>query len=283
MRKVELAKDIYSSILGFGCAPIMGSVDSSTGKRALYCALDAGVNHLDLARSYGYGEAEKFVGKHIKGKRHGLVLASKFGIVANWKANLIAPVKPVVRYALGKIKKSNTVAAKPAEQEDGITIANRFLERVTIRATEMTKSLEKTLNALRTDYLDCFFIHEPLETLYNIDELINQADLLKQQGKIRALGLACMRAQMPLHSEYLSKFDILQFDNSPGAPGYSNAVAERGNSSNVIFSPMRGGSLQISPAEKLKQLYADFPDSVVICSMFNTDHIAANAAVAELS
>ncbi|MFD0751769.1 aldo/keto reductase [Mucilaginibacter calamicampi] len=283
MRKVELAKDIYSSILGFGCAPIMGSVDASTGKRALYCALDAGVNHLDLARSYGYGEAEKFAGKLIKGMRHDLVLASKFGIVANWKANLIAPVKPLVRYALGKVKKSNPVPSKPTGQETGVTIANRFLERVPITADEMRKSLDKTLKALGTDYLDCLFIHEPLEILLNVNELIAEADLLKQQGKIRALGLACMRTQMPLHTGYLNKFDLLQFDNSPGAPGYGKAAAERGSSSNVIFSPMRGGSEQITPADKLKQLYTDFSNSVVVCSMFNTDHIAANAAVAELS
>jgi len=283
MRKVELAKGIHSSILGFGCAPIMGSVDATTGKRALAYALDVGVNHLDLARSYGYGEAEKFVGKLIKGKRQDLVLASKFGIIANWKANLIAPVKPIVRYALSQIKRNKPTIEKSTEPQNGATIANRFLERVPISSTWMKKSLEKSLKALGTDYLDCLFIHEPEATLLNIDELLMAADQLKQQGKIRALGLACMRSQMPLHSNYMNKFDVLQFDNSPGAPGYDKAVNDRGTLSNVIFSPMRGGSEQISPADKLKQLYTDFPNSVILCSMFNTAHIAANAAVADLS
>ncbi|MGY3215178.1 aldo/keto reductase [Mucilaginibacter sp. HD30] len=281
MRKVELAKGVHSSVLGFGCAPIMGSVDATTGKRALHCAFDLGVNHLDLARSYGYGEAEKFVGKLIKGNRHNLVLASKFGIMANWKASLIAPVKPLVRYAMGKIKKNKPVANNVNIQASGISIANSFMERVPLRGDVMKKSLEQSLKALKTDYLDCFFIHEPEETLLNIDELINMADMLKQQGKIRALGLACTRAQMPSHAAYLHKFNLLQFDNSPGAPGYDKAVADRGLSSNVIFSPMRGGSGDVKPADKLKLLYKDFPNSVVICSMFNPDHIAANAKAAD--
>jgi aryl-alcohol dehydrogenase-like predicted oxidoreductase len=281
MRKVELAKGVHSSVLGFGCAPIMGSVDAATGKRALYCALDLGVNHLDLARSYGYGEAEKFVGKLIKGNRNNLVLASKFGIVANWKASLIAPVKPLVRYAMGKIKKNKTAVDNQNTQAGGVSIANSFMERVPLRPDIMKKSLERSLKALGTDYLDCFFIHEPEETLLNIDELINMADALKQAGKIRALGLACTRVQMPSHAAYLNKFDLLQFDNSPGAPGYDKAVADRGLNSNVIFSPMRSGSDDIKPADKLKLLYKDFPNSVVICSMFNPDHIAANARAAD--
>ena len=280
MRKVELAKGVHSSILGFGCAPIMGSVDAATGKRALHCALDLGVNHLDLARSYGYGEAEKFVGKLIKGNRQNLVLASKFGIVANWKASLIAPVKPLVRYAMGKIKKNKIVINNANTQASGVSIANSFMERVPLRATVMKQSLERSLKALKTDYLDCFFIHEPEETLLNIDELINMANVLKQEGKIRALGLACTRRQMPSHAAYLNNFDLLQFDNSPGALGYDKAVADRGLNSNVIFSPMRGGSDDIKPADKLKLLYNDFPNSVVICSMFNPDHIAANAMAA---
>lgn len=281
MRKVELAKGVHSSILGFGCAPIMGSVDAGTGKRAIHCALDLGINHFDLARSYGYGEAEAFVGKLVKGNRQNLVLASKFGIVANWKASLIAPVKPLVRYAIGKIKKNKPATNKANTQAGGVSIANSFMERVPLRADVMKKSLERSLKALGTDYLDCFFIHEPEETLLNIDELINMAEALKQAGKIRALGLACTRAQMPLHADYLNQFDLLQFDNSPGAPGYDKAVADRGLNSNVIFSPMRGGADTISPADKLKLLYKDFPHSVVICSMFNPEHIAANAMAAD--
>ena len=63
MRTVELIKGIHSSELGFGCAPIQGAVDSKSAKYAPDYAIDHGINHLDLARSYGYGDAEGLVGK----------------------------------------------------------------------------------------------------------------------------------------------------------------------------------------------------------------------------
>src|SRR3990170_3473308 len=110
MRTIELVKGIHSSVLGFGCAPILGSVDSKKAQRSLDFALACGINHLDLARSYGYGEAEHFVGTVIKNRRDKLVLASKFGIVANWKAKLLRPIKPIVRLLKENAKKKSVVA-----------------------------------------------------------------------------------------------------------------------------------------------------------------------------
>ena len=44
-------------------------------------ALEQGINFIDTAHCYGAdGESEKLIGKSIKGKREGLVLASKGGI-----------------------------------------------------------------------------------------------------------------------------------------------------------------------------------------------------------
>ena len=97
MRKVNIAPGVDSSVLGFGCAPILGAVGAKTAQRALGCALDEGINHFDVARSYGYGEAEAFLGKFFKGRRDEVVIASKFGIRATWKAGLLRPLKPAVR------------------------------------------------------------------------------------------------------------------------------------------------------------------------------------------
>ena len=97
MRKVNIAPGVDSSVLGFGCAPILGAVGAKTAEQALGCALDEGINHFDIARSYGYGEAEAFLGKFFKGRRDEVVIASKFGIRATWKAGLLRPLKPAVR------------------------------------------------------------------------------------------------------------------------------------------------------------------------------------------
>lgn len=280
MRKVELAEGIRSAVLGFGCAPVLGAVDKTKAKRALDFALENGINHFDLARSYGYGEAENFVGKLLKGKRQQAVIATKFGIKTNWKASLLRPAKPIIRFAMDKIKK-----AKPADllgNAPASVASGKLHYRIPLTGKEMCKSLEESLKALETDYVDYFFIHEPHDRIATIDELFYTAGELKKQGKIRAWGLAYMRAKEPEHSAYLNRFDVLQFDNSPGAAGYENVVKGRGEMHNIIFSPLKGGSKEISAIDKLKLLFSDFPQSVILCSMFNEEHIRNNIAVANL-
>ncbi len=275
MKQVELAPGISSSVLGFGCAPILGAVGGAAAARAMATALDCGVNHFDLARSYGYGEAEKFVGRFLKGHRGEVVIASKFGIRATWKAGLLRPLKPVVRKLKGSRKASlpAPAAAAPAKSSDP------FHERVDLTPDKMRGSLEKSLRALGTDYLDLFFVHEPPSEIKRIDDLVAMAAELKKEGKIRAWGLAFDWSSEALLRSTFSRFDLLQFNASPGAAHYEAARQERAASPNVLFSPLRhAGSTPASSV--LSQLWSDFPASVVLCSMFNPEHIRENAAAA---
>jgi predicted oxidoreductase len=143
----------------------------------------------------------------------------------------------------------------------------------------MVQSLEESLKNLKTDYLDYFFIHEPLDTILNIDELLEAGMNLKKEGKIRAFGIAFRQDQMDMHKNYLSEFDILQYNNSPGIIGYDELIEERGAESNIFFSPINGGDLILTPEEKLKKLHQDFPKSVILCSMFNKKHIQSNVSI----
>ncbi len=45
----------------------------------LHAALDAGINTIDTADIYSFGEAEEFVGRALRGRRDDVVLATKFG------------------------------------------------------------------------------------------------------------------------------------------------------------------------------------------------------------
>jgi aryl-alcohol dehydrogenase-like predicted oxidoreductase len=282
MKRIELVNGIQSSVLGFGCAPILGSVGNGKAKRAIDCALDFGINHFDLARSYGYGEAEAFVGKQLRKQRDKVIFASKFGIKANFKAKLLSPVKPLIRYAMSFKKKPEKVLHPTSNQPEAVpTVADRFHYRIDLTAVEMRKSLEQSLSALKTDYLDYFFVHEPLTTLLRIDELAEEASRLKNEGKIRAWGLAYMQSQKHMHTAYLDRFDVLQFNNSPGIVNYESVVEDRASKSNIFFSPINGGQSGATPTEKLLTLHADFPSSVILCSMFNEQHLKSNASLFE--
>jgi aryl-alcohol dehydrogenase-like predicted oxidoreductase len=277
MRQISLIPGVMSSVLGFGCAPILGAVGSKKAKRALDCAIDVGITHFDIARSYGYGEAERFVGQHLRAKRQRIVLASKFGIKANFKAKLLSPVKPLIRFGISMLKQNKEQSVPTNLSEYSPNKTDFFHYRIPITMKEMKKSLEESLKALNTDYLDYLFIHEPLYTIDHIDEVNDYAARLKQEGKIKGWGLAYMQQQKTLHKSYLNKFDVLQFNNSPGIKGYNEIVAERGQASNIFFAPLRSGNLEMKPAEKLLNLSIDFPKSVILCSMFKEEHLKANA------
>ena len=286
MRHIELVPGIHSSVIGFGCAPILGAVGHREAGRAIDVALDVGINHFDLARSYGYGRAEAMVGCMLRGKRDQVVLATKFGIEASPAAYFLSPLKPLIR-ALRRRRSPGTAPAtsapNPAErpvERPSNRMASLLHRRVPLEPATMVRSLEASLRALGTDRVDYFFVHEPTGNIARVDELAAAAEQIKKQGKIRAWGLAFSYKDLSVHALYLRSFDVLQFNCSPGVPDYRDVVAERGGHPNIFFSPFRhrtGSGEAHGPAAILRRLVLDFPRSVVLCSMFSEAHIRANA------
>jgi aryl-alcohol dehydrogenase-like predicted oxidoreductase len=274
MRRVELVPGVGSSILGFGCAPILGAVGAKTAERALGTAWDEGVTHFDVARSYGYGEAEKFLGRFCRGRREQVVIASKFGIRATWQAQVARPLKPIVRWWRGR--------RAPAAASTGVAASVRrdpFHRRIAITAANMVQNLEESLRALRTEYLDFYLVHEPREAVQEAGELVECADRLKREGKIRGFGLAFEWDKRTELGELAGCVDIWQFGCSPGQADYEAMRSVRGQESNVLFSSLRMRGERTVEAV-FGQLWTDFPRSVVLCSMFDPAHIRANVRVA---
>src|SRR3984893_11293196 len=74
--------------VGIGTAPIgstpgwsiyWGPQSESEAMRAIDAALDLGVNWIDTAPFYGWGQAEQIVGKALHGKRNKVFIFSKCG------------------------------------------------------------------------------------------------------------------------------------------------------------------------------------------------------------
>ena len=66
------------SELCLGTMTFGSGTDEAEAHRMLSMAIDAGINFVDTANSYGGGQSEISLGKALKGKRDGLVIATKF-------------------------------------------------------------------------------------------------------------------------------------------------------------------------------------------------------------
>ena len=76
--------NIRTSRIAFGCDALgefgWGTVDTAEIISAIEMALELGINFFDTADIYGYGKSEENLAVAIEGKRHNVVISSKFGM-----------------------------------------------------------------------------------------------------------------------------------------------------------------------------------------------------------
>jgi aryl-alcohol dehydrogenase-like predicted oxidoreductase len=154
MRLRTLGKNGPSvSALGLGCmgmSEFYGPRNDEESTRVIHRALDLGVNFLDTSDVYGVGHNEELVGRALKGKRERVVLASKFGNVRNEKGEWLG---------------------------------------VNGRAEYVQKACEASLKRLGVEVLDLYYQHR-VDPDTPIEETVGAMSRLKEQGKIRFLGLS---------------------------------------------------------------------------------------------
>ena len=70
------------SAVGLGCmslSGVYGTSDDEAGVRLIHRAIELGIDHFDSSDMYGWGQNEELLGRALKGRREGIVIASKFG------------------------------------------------------------------------------------------------------------------------------------------------------------------------------------------------------------
>jgi aryl-alcohol dehydrogenase-like predicted oxidoreductase len=82
-----LGQGLKVSAIGVGCMPMIrngninyGVADDDVSTRTIHEAIDLGITFFDTAEMYGPFRNEELVGAAIKGKRDGLVIATKFAM-----------------------------------------------------------------------------------------------------------------------------------------------------------------------------------------------------------
>jgi aryl-alcohol dehydrogenase-like predicted oxidoreductase len=166
-KKMLPGTDILLSPITYGAFAIggwfWGGADEGEAIKAIEAAIDHGITTIDTAPIYGMGHSETVVGNTIKGKRTSVQILTKFGML--WDTD----------------KGDFTFDTK---DNDGNSVkVYKFNGKQSV-----IEECERSLVRLQTDYIDLYQMHWP-ESTTPIEETMEALEILKQQGKIRAVGV----------------------------------------------------------------------------------------------
>ena len=249
--------------IGFGGAPLgnlFASIPDSVVNGSLAAAYEAGIRYFDTAPLYGFGLSEARYGDALSGyDRDELVISSKVGYT-------LLPLDP------GE--------APPFEQfvdTPHMTVAHDYSRDAVLR------SIEGSLERLRTDRIDLIYIHDPDEGVSlqpefdpyaksHFDEVMDQAypalDDLRSQGVIKAVGVGMNQWQMLADFAVAGDFDCFLLAGrytlleQESLEGLLPVCAERGVRI-VIGGPYNSGILATGPVEGAYYNYELAPPEIL--------------------
>src|SRR5205807_8973916 len=154
MRRTTLG-DLEVSRLGLGCMGMSAfytgaNSDDAESIRTIHRALDLGITLIDTAELYGPYTNEELVGRALAGRREGVVLATKFGLISHRTGGAL---------------------------------------QVDSSPENIRTAVEGSLRRLGTDYIDLYYQHR-VDPNTPIEETVGALSDLVKEGKVRRIGLS---------------------------------------------------------------------------------------------
>ncbi|MFJ7977276.1 aldo/keto reductase [Peribacillus sp. NPDC096379] len=176
VQQVRIGKtDLYVNPIGLGTNAVGGHniyphLNEETGKDVIRTAFESGINFLDTAYIYGPKRSEELIGEVIKERGN--------------RSDIVIATKGAHKFVDGKVIFDNS----PAFLRDAV---------------------ESSLERLQTDYIDLFYIHFPDEATPK-DEAVGALKELRDQGKIRAIGVSNFSLEQLIEANKDGYVDVYQ-------------------------------------------------------------------------
>ncbi len=192
-------------VLGFGCSSLTAT-GSKNGASLLKTAFDSGIRHFDVARYYGYGEAERILRTLLKSHRSEVTITTKFGIRPPGRASALR-----IALSVGR----RFVRLVPAARKFMRNRAKVLVTTGAFGASDARQSLETSFRELGTDYIDFFLLHDYAVADPASSELLKFLEDAVAAGKIRYFGIGTDINNVLRALEcQLALCNVIQFENS---------------------------------------------------------------------
>ena len=289
------------SRLGFGTSALMSRVNRRDSHRLLDTAWEAGITHFDTARSYGFGDAEMILGEFLGGRREQSTVTTKVGILPPRRSLWLSSAKAAARALINAMPSARSYVRKGAAQ---------LLPDPRFDAVAMTRSLETSLRALGTSYVDFLLLHEPRMDVLRSSDPLAFLQRMREQGKVKFTGVATdhpgvlyVLSEMPDYAtvlqqphcpfsrtrpteEYLRKSAV--FGHSCLGKTVAALGTELESNTTLAAEWSRSLDLDITAPGMVEQLtlllaFTDLPRSGILFTTTRAEHIRENAAAFKLA
>jgi aryl-alcohol dehydrogenase-like predicted oxidoreductase len=220
MEQRKLSQKLEVSALGYGAMVLIGlygEVDEEKAERALTHALDRGVTMIDTADAYGIdGSNERVVGRAVAGRREGVAVATKWGIVS------LSPNA----YRFSAYRGDNEVW-------------------IDARPERARPAAEASLRRLGVEAIDLWYLHFP-DPGRRIEETVGAMAELVEAGDVKHLGLSNVSADELRRAHAVHPISALQVEYSLWTRGVERELLPTARELGVgvvAWSPLGSGFL----------------------------------------
>ena len=228
---------IKVSAIGLGLmsmSGVYGNANDEESIRVIHYALDKGIDFLDSSDMYGWGHNEELLGKALKGRRQGVVVATKFGQtkLADGKQGVDGSPDYVLRACDASLKRLGIEVIDLYYQhrvdpnvpiEDTVGAMKRLVEAGKVRALGLSEAKPETIRRAHK-------IH-PIAAVQNEYSLLYRVEGEETLAATRELGISLI-AYAPLGRSMLTgsvkgKADLPDGDRRLAHPRFQGEALDK--------------------------------------------------------